>query len=182
MASEFAHRRGAARCAFSLIEVVSVIVILSILALVAMPMVGDVNTTTGEATLRGNLASMRNAIELYANQHDGVYPAGATDGTNAIGTSAAYIAQLTQYSNAAGVVSAAKSASYPYGPYLKYGIPTATTGPLSGNSGVSVTNSATALAGDGSPANAWKYSYVTGQLICNSTALSSDGVTTLAQF
>ncbi|NOS99700.1 MAG: type II secretion system protein [Phycisphaerales bacterium] len=168
--------------AFSLVEIVTVIVILSILTLIAVPLIGNVNTSTGEAALRGNIAALRNAIELYANQHNGLYPAAAGDGSNALGTEAAFTAQLTKYSNAAGAVSASKSASYPYGPYLKQGIPSVTAGPLAGNSQVSVTNSGTALSADGSPTSAWKYSYVTGQVICNSSAASSDGVTTYAQF
>ncbi len=179
-------RPGNARCrypvmAFTLLEVVAVVVVLGILTLLALPMLGNTNTTTGEASVRGNLAAMRNAIELYANQHNGLYPAAASDGTNALGTEAALVAHLTQYSNVAGVVSATKSATYPYGPYLKYGIPEVTAGPLKGNSGTSVTNAATALAADGSPTKGWKYSYVTGQVICNSAATMSDGTTALSQ-
>ena len=119
-------------------------------------MVGDVSTSTGEASLRSNLAALRNAVELYANQHNGDYPAAVTDGTNGAGTEAAFITQLTQYSDGSGVVSVSASASYPYGPYMKLGIPQVTTGPLSGNGGVSVTNSGSPLTADGSPTKGWK--------------------------
>lgn len=178
----------ASRCAggrpwaFSLVEIIAVVMILGILTLIALPLVGDINTSTGEAALRGNVASLRSAIELYANQHNGLYPAAAGDGSNAAGTEAAFIAQLAQYSNAAGVVSATKSASHPYGPYLKLGIPSVTTGPLTGNNQINVTAGGAALTPDGSPTKGWKYSHVTGQIICNSGATSSDGVTALAQF
>jgi len=161
---------------------VTVLVILGILTLIALPLVGNTNTSTGEAALRTNLAALRNGIELYANQHNGNYPAAVGDGTNALGTEAAFVSQLTQYSNAAGAVSAAKSASYPYGPYLKYGIPQVTAGPLNGTTGVSVTNSSSALSADGTPTKGWKYSYVTGQLICNSSTVSSDGTTPYSQY
>lgn len=162
--------------AFTLLEVIAVVIVLGILALIALPSVGDVTTTTGERSVRSNVAALRNAIELYVNQHNGVYPAGASDGSNGVGSEAAFVSQLTQYSNAAGVVSSTKSASHPYGPYMKFGVPSVTAGTLNGNNGVSVSNSATALAADGSPTKGWKYSYVTGQIICNSTATDSDGI------
>ena len=174
--------RGRVGRAFTLVELMTVLVILGILTLIALPLVGNASTSTGEAALRTNLASIRNAIELFANQHNGSFPSAVSDGTNAAGTEAAIVSHLTQYSNAAGAVSASKSATYPYGPYLKYGIPQVTAGPLKGSTGVSVTNSASALTADGSPTKGWKYSYVTGQLICNSTAVSSDGATTYAQY
>ncbi len=162
--------------AFTLMEVIAVVIVLGILALVALPSVGNVTTTTGERSVRSNVASLRNSLELYANQHNGVYPSGATDGTNALGSEGAFVSQLTQYSNAAGVISSSKSASFPYGPYLKFGVPSVTAGPVNGNSGVSVTSSASAIAADGSPTKGWKYSYVTGQIICNSSATDSGGV------
>ncbi len=161
--------------AFTLVEVMLVIILLSIVSLVAIPLVGDVSTSSGEATARGNVATLRSAIELFYNQHNGLYPSAVTDGANALGSEAAFITHLTQYSNAAGVVSATKSSSYPYGPYLRLGVPKITVGPLNGNSNVSVTNAATALTADGSPTQGWKYSYVTGQIICNTTATSADG-------
>ncbi len=168
--------RTAGRRGFTLMEVIVVVIILGILALIALPSVGDVTTTTSERSVRSNLAALRNAIELYANQHNGVYPAGATDGSSGLGTEGAFVGQLTKYSNAAGVVSSTKSASYPYGPYLKMGVPSVTAGSLNGNNGVSVSSSATALSADGSPSKGWKYSYVTGQIICNSTATDLDGI------
>jgi len=90
--------------AFTLIEVITVVIILAILSLIALPMVGNASTTTGEAALRSNLAALRNAVELFANQHNGNYPSAIGDGTNAAGSENAFINHLTQYSNAAGTV------------------------------------------------------------------------------
>ena len=175
-------RLAGRRHAFTLLEVVTVVIILAILAMIAIPMTGDTTASAGEAALRGNVAALRNAIELFANQHNGNYPAAIGDGSNGAGTEAAFVSHLTLYSNAAGAVSSAKSASYPYGPYLKFGVPEVTAGPLKGDSGIVVTNSSTSLAADGTPAAGWKYSYVTGQIICNSSAASSDGATAYSSF
>jgi type II secretory pathway pseudopilin PulG len=59
-----------------------VIIILGILAMVIIP---QISVSTGDAkvnTLKTNLSTVRNAIELYYHQHDQVYPGAVkTDGT-----------------------------------------------------------------------------------------------------
>lgn len=62
------------RSAFTLVELVVVILILGILAGVAAPKLLD---TSGQATdngLRQTLSTVRNAIEIYAARNSGAYP------------------------------------------------------------------------------------------------------------
>lgn len=97
-----AHRR-----AFSLIELVIVVVILGIIAAIAIPRMSRGAAGASDSAVRSNLAIMRSAIDLFSAEHTGTFP-GATVAT-----------QLTQYTNAAGAVSATKTAAFIYGPYLR---------------------------------------------------------------
>ena len=69
-----ARRFTAARRGLALTELVVVLVVLATVALVAVPRLSQADTTDSETAVRGDLAVLRNAIELYAADHDGAYP------------------------------------------------------------------------------------------------------------
>lgn len=140
------HRRG-----FSLVELVIVVVIMGVIAAVAIPRLSRGARTAGASALKGDLATLRNAIELYAAEHDGNYP-GATIAN-----------QLTQYSNSTGTVtSATKTATEVYGPYLKE-IPPMPVGTNKGDTNIDVV-SATPT---GLTTNGWWYSTATQEIRAN---------------
>jgi len=111
--------RQRSRAAFTLIEMLIVIVILGILAMVIIP---QISTSTDDAklsTLRTNLTSMRNVVEVYYAQHNNVYPGAVLGG--AATPSEAFVQQLTRYTDAAGNIATVKDATFKFGPYLKGG-------------------------------------------------------------
>ncbi len=59
---------------FSLIELLIVMAIMGIIAAAVLPAVQRHVTKTKEATAKENLHILRNAIELYAAQHNGIPP------------------------------------------------------------------------------------------------------------
>ncbi len=63
-----------ARRAFSLVELVVVVLIIGILAAVAAPKMFDTSTKAKESATKASLSIVRNAIELY-NAENGTYPA-----------------------------------------------------------------------------------------------------------
>lgn len=63
------------RSAFTLVELVVVIMILGILAGVAAPKLLNTSGQANEAAVRQTLSVVRNAIELYAAQNGGAMPA-----------------------------------------------------------------------------------------------------------
>lgn len=63
-----------ARRAFSLVELVVVVLIIGILAAVAAPKMFDTSTRAKESATKASLSVVRNAIELY-NAENGTYPA-----------------------------------------------------------------------------------------------------------
>ena len=87
-----ARRRGA----FSLVELMIVVAILGILAAVALPALKNYTLQAKEASAKDTLRILRNAIELYALQHDGVAPGYQGDDPSAAMYSVTFKRQLTR--------------------------------------------------------------------------------------
>src|SRR5439155_22548245 len=73
------------RSAFTLVELLIVVIILGILAAVVIPQFSDASTDARVSSLTTNLATMRGQIELYKLQHGGTYPTPLTN----------FVAQMT---------------------------------------------------------------------------------------
>jgi prepilin-type N-terminal cleavage/methylation domain-containing protein len=140
---------GNRRAGFSLIELVIVVVIIGIIGAIAIPRISRGSAGAADSATMGDLAVLRNAIDLYATEHNGTYP-----------TLAAIEAQLTQYSDAAGNVSATRDATHIYGPYIRR-IPPLKVGNEKGSTGFTDT-AGTAGAG-------WVYNAATGDVVPNTT-------------
>ncbi len=154
------NTRSQAR-AFSLVELVIVVVIIGVIAAIAVPRISRGARGAGEAALRGNLASLRNSIDMYAAEHGGTWP--GADGM----TEQALIDQLTKKTNASGATT---GSNLIYGPYLRGGFPPIPVGPNVGENGVIMTTAAditTAINEDLDPTKAWVYNYQTGDIIAN---------------
>jgi len=162
-----AFKRG--RLGFSLVELVIVIVIIGILAAIAIPRVSRGSRGAGESALVGNLAVLRNAIELYASEHNGNYPGhtGSDPDSNAADTQGLFISHLTMYTDADGNAQATRDATHQYGPYLRKGIPPAPVGTNRGSSDVLIdkTNSPPSVVTAGG--EGWAYNPITGDIIVN---------------
>ena len=108
---------------FSLIEILIALVIIGIIVMVMVPIVSDITGASKSATLQRNLKTLRQAIQHYNAQHNGVYPGGNdvngdSDG-NALEASEAFVMQLTQFTDVTGEVSGEKTKRYRFGPYIK---------------------------------------------------------------
>lgn len=102
--------------AFSLVELMIVVAILGILSAVAIPQFNNHIQEAKEAAAKDNLRILREAIERYAADHDGIPPSYSNNDTT---TSPAYLFvayQLLYTSNKNGQVA---ESGYKYGPYLK---------------------------------------------------------------
>lgn len=138
---------------FTLIELVVVVVIVGILAAIAIPRMSRGASGAADSAVSGNLAVLRNAIDLYATEHGGTYPALAT-----------LEAQLTTYTDASGTTSATKTATAYFGPYLRK-IPPLTVGPTGYKNTVTVVDGST--GSPGASAGAWFYNATTGEVKAN---------------
>lgn len=170
-------RRLLKRRAFSLVELVIVIVILGIVAAIAIPRISSGSRNAGESALRANLATIRNAIDWYYGEHGNTFPGAKGDGVNGDNSEGAFINQLTQYSNSSGGVSDTKDAAHPFGPYIRGSFPKLPVGANAGKATVTVVTDASPLAASPGDGNGWKYSTATGQVIANVTDAGADTVT-----
>lgn len=143
-------RRRTTRDGFSLLEVVIVVAIIAILAAIGIPRMSRGSRGANDSAVSGNLAVLRNAIDLYAAEHGGSFPATAT-----------FEAQLTQYTNPGGDTSVDRTAPYIYGPYIR-SIPTLTVGPNKGQKGVAE------LTG---PTVGWIYNPTKGTISANAAGV-----------
>ena len=129
-------RRRAIQPAFSLIELVIVVVIIGILGAIAVPRLSGMGRNTGEVALAQNLSILTRAIELYKVEHLGTPPTTA--------------AQLIRFSDEDGNVNSARGFPYVYGPYL-FKLPTLTIGVNRGNTDITTGGS----PGDNASAGWW---------------------------
>lgn len=145
-----------------------VVMIIGIIAAIAIPRLARASASARDAALRRDLGALRSAIEIYANEHNGVFPGNAPDGQgNNAKTAEAAVNQLTLYSNADGEVSTAHDAAHTRGPYLAR-VPEAPVGVNKGSRSIAidVANSPPAVTSD---ADGWVYNPVTGEIIVNSS-------------
>ena len=144
---------------FSLIELVIVVVIIAIIAAIAVPKMSRGAAGANDSATLQNLAQMRSAIDLFSTEHGGTYPSS---------TPATFINQLTQYSDVTGAtLSATKTASCIYGPYLK-SIPPL---PVGANKGLT---SVTATGPVGTGTYGWFYDTSSNSIFANTTASEVD--------
>ena len=160
--------------AFTLIEILIVIIILGIIAIIILPTITDSSDAAKLNTLIVNLRHMRSAIELYSHQHNNVYPGqNTTDGSKkaieaANDAAKGFVVQLTMYTSANGKTSSTKDATYKYGPYLKSGMP---VNPYNNMRNVvcdTTTTDITVRLSDGK--TGWKFYTKTGVFIANDGA------------
>ncbi len=162
------------RSGFTLIEILIVVMVLGILAMAIIPQISVSTKDARESTLSTNLLGLRNAVELYYHQHNNTYPgARKSDGSAAVASAAegaaAFLAQLTQYSDATGKVSVTKDDTFKFGPYLKAS--TLPTNPFNDKNDVLCDTDETDItekASDGT--TAWKFYVLTGILLANDGA------------
>ena len=129
------------RQAFTLIELLIVVVILAILAAAVIPQFTDSTMDAKQSTARINLGVLRKQIQLYKTQHDGRLPS-------------ADLNELTKQTDVTG------AAGTDFGPYLLR-VP---ENPLSGSSTVraAATNPPAAASGASDPG--WLYHAASGNI------------------
>jgi prepilin-type N-terminal cleavage/methylation domain-containing protein len=138
--------------AFSLLEVVIVVAIMGILALIAMPRIGNMAANAEQEALLADLTEMRKALDFYAVEHDGNYPGS--------------LVALARYTDGQGAMSSNKTSKYIYGKYLR-AIPPCPVGPCKGATGWAAANANPPTVVSGSSSVGWLYHAATGGVWVN---------------
>ncbi len=144
---------------FSLVELVIVVIIIGIIAAIAVPRISRGAKGAGDASLRGSLRSMRDAIDRYAAEHGGDFPAQDKSAVT-------LVAQLTARTNVLGEVGTV-AGEHIYGPYLR-GMPAVSVPPNTGASGIKFKEDGNVAMGGGDADNGWMYNFKTGHIYANS--------------
>jgi len=156
---------------FTLVELLIVVIILAILAAIIVPQFSAATDDANQSAYDTNVANLRAAVDLYRQQHDeypgAVISGGATcdSGAAVVGAvgEAAFLAQLRNYTNAAGQACTGTGPNFRYGPYLKDAIPDNPLGDPPNNTVNVVATGILGMTSDGS--DGWKFDSVTGEFI-----------------
>lgn len=147
------RKRQVRKLGFTLVELLTVVIILGILAAAVIPLFADAGRDAQFGALVQNLAIVRGQLELYKLEHLGNYPAPLAQFAN----------KMTQKTNPDGTTGGSPT----LGPYLDR-IPDNpyTTG--------SQTNQVTSSSP--APTRAWWYDPTTGEFRANDGGTTKDGV------
>jgi prepilin-type N-terminal cleavage/methylation domain-containing protein len=109
------------RQAFSLVELVIVVVIIGIVAAIAVPRLSGAARSATAHSLAATLTNVRKAIDMYYAEH-GKYP--GYDPTTGNPDAGAFADQLLLYTSEQGKSNPTRTSPYIYGPYLRKPFPT----------------------------------------------------------
>ena len=138
--------RRRATSGFSLIELAIVVVLIGLIAAIAVPRMSRGSQGAADTVAVQSAAVLQKALDHYAAEHGGAYPA------------ADQIAeQLTQFSDAQGRLSSQKKGPYEFGPYVGR-VPPMPVGPNKGSVRIST---------KAAPGVAWVYDPADGNITAN---------------
>lgn len=164
---------------FTLIELMIVVILLGILAAIMIP---QYSTSTEDAkvnSLKANLSHVRNAAELYYNQHNETYPGDVTSGVAGHANDDLwFVDQLVLYTKTDGSAKVSRDVAggFKYGPYVKEAA--LLPNPFNGLSTVLIddaTTDVTDRTADGT--TGWKFYTKTGVFVANDNTTLTDGAT-----
>lgn len=162
--------------AFTVIELIVVVIILVLIAALAIPRFSRGATSISDTEmLRNQLAVLRSAIEMYYYDHS-AYPAAAGSGRASAGSSSAFVQQLTLHSDGDGIVADQGSSRFSFGPYLRRGVPPCPVGAARGSASVAIISGTIRPTYQAQRSDAgWVYNFMTGEICANSNQPDPQG-------
>lgn len=158
--------------AFTLVEILIVVVLLGVLAAIVVPAIGSGAISAQETTLATNLKLLRRFILVYTSQHLEVAPGYPNGLITATPTDTAFRDQATLSSTAGGQTAAIGTAGYNFGPYLSK-IP---VNPFNKLDTVQMLASGQDLPASGDDSHGWIFKPTTGEIRADNSGTDDYGV------
>lgn len=148
--------------AFTLVELLIVVVILGIMAMIVIPQFSNASHQARENTLKDDLRYLRTQVAVYKAQHRDTPPgSGSSD----------FLMQMTMPTDEQGNTNATSSPTFKFGPYL-LAIP---HNPLNGKDTIKFSTSADVTV-DVDDTTGWLYNVDTQQVAPNLSGSDANGV------
>lgn len=156
--------------AFTLMEIIIVVVVVGLLATVVIPQFSSDKKQARQIILKDDLQYLRTQITVFRAQHQNVSP-GYPNGYSMLPPNVrCFVDQMTEHSDINCNLSQKDSTSYPYGPYLKQ-LP---VNPINNSSDVILVPNNRAMPAPGGSAG-WIYKAETQEIIANLTGNDDTG-------
>jgi prepilin-type N-terminal cleavage/methylation domain-containing protein len=155
--------------AFTLVEILIVVVLLAILAVIVLPSLSKGTTMAKESALASEIGMLRRFILVYASQHLEVAPGYPNGNTAAAPTNDAFRDQAMLSSNAQGQTAAVGTPGFKYGPYLSK-IP---ANPFNGKDTIQMLGNGEAFPAAADDSDGWICKPETGEIRPDNTGSST---------
>jgi prepilin-type N-terminal cleavage/methylation domain-containing protein len=157
--------------AFTLIEILIVVVILGILAGVILPMVANSAISARESALAQELQMLRRYSLIYTTQHLEVAPGYPNGDKTQTPTEQVFVEQITLSSNSSGQTAAVGTPGFERGPYLMR-LP---VNPLNGLSTVQVLGDGENFPANADDSHGWMYKASTAEVRADNAGTGDNG-------
>ena len=157
--------------AFTLVEILIVVVLLGILSVIVIPMVSGSVISARESALAHDLQMLRRYIVIYKGQHLEVAPGYPDGDTTQAPTEQAVIDQMTLSSNADGQTAPEGTPGFERGPYVMR-IP---ANSLNKKATIQVLGDAEVFPANADDSHGWVYKPATAEVRSDSTGTDDAG-------
>ena len=157
--------------AFTLVEILIVVVLLGVMAGIVIPSVARSGTAARESALASDLALLRRFVLIYKSQHLEVSPGYPSGDTTATPTEEAFVDQAILSSKSGGETAARGTAGFNCGPYLSR-IP---ENPLNNLDTIQMVPSGGSFPAAADGSHGWIFKSETGEIRPDNTGTTDNG-------
>jgi prepilin-type N-terminal cleavage/methylation domain-containing protein len=157
--------------AFTLIEILVVVVLLGILAAIVIPAIASSSTAAKQSALAVDLQLLRRFVLVYEYQHLEVGPGYPNGQATAAPTEQAFVEQATMASKNNGQTAAVGTPGFERGPYMAR-IP---VNPLNGKNTIQMLGNGEDFPASADDSHGWIYKAATSEIRADSSGTNSNG-------
>lgn len=157
--------------AFTLVEILIVVVLLGVLAGVVLPLIASGAISARESALASDLQMLRRYVLMYRTQHLEVAPGYPNGDTTQAPTEQAFFDQMTLASNPSGQTAPVGTPNFERGPYLMK----TPVNPLNGLDTIQMLADGANFPANGDDSHGWIYKAETAEVRGDNTGANSAG-------